>query len=91
MRKMMGFSQPCADCMGVGATCAYDNCYWKICRPQGTDSEECNKCIEKNCKADFIKCSGFSFPTAMIAKQIMKIPPTPKPKPGPKAKDTPKP
>ena len=91
IRKRLGFSQLCADCMGDGATCAYDNCYWKICRVLGKDSYQCKKCIEKKCRPDFIKCSGFSFPTAVIANQIMAVKPTPKPKPAPKSKDTPKP
>ena len=91
MRERLGFSQPCADCMGDGATCAYDNCYWKSCRLYGKDSHECKKCIEKKCRPDFIKCSGFSFPTAVIANQIMDVKPTPKPKPVPKEKYTSKP
>jgi len=88
MRKGLGFSQPCADCMGDGATCAYNNCYWTSCIRYGKDSHECKKCIEKKCRPDFIKCSGFSFPTTDIANLIMEVKPGPKPKPFPKSKDT---
>ena len=88
MRKGLGFSQPCADCMGDCVTCAYDNCYWMNCIRYGKDSHECKICIEKKCRPDFIKCSGFSFPTTDIANLIMEVKPGPKPKPFPKSKDT---
>ena len=82
MMDEMGFSRPCANCMGASADCGFDNCKWTCLASSG---EKCEKCLIEECRPAFIKCSGFSFPNKSLMA-ISKIMPSPKQKPSPKPK-----
>merc|ERR1712087_722856 len=53
----MGFSSPCASCVGTMGTCAKDNCKF-TCTWNGFKSEACKSCTVDYCYDALVSCTG---------------------------------
>ena len=72
-------SKECAACFGEATNCVHANCEY-ACSGIGPILDpfqvpfqawsDCNHCVKKRCRPDFIKCSGLTLPT--ISKYMVK-------------------
>ena len=79
-RRNMGFTYDCSDCWAQAAECTYQNCYY-LCQwhffwetpyvdEVSGKLNDCMRCNENLCGADFVRCAGANRRRAGYASDI---------------------